>query len=49
MFRAGSKVIAKAYPTERVGVFGVQGGAVQVVEYSELDPALASAARPGSL
>ena len=49
MVCAGSKVIAKAYPTERVGVFGVQGGAVQVVEYSELDPALASAARPGSL
>ena len=45
---AGSKVIAKAYPEERVGVFAKENRALKVVEYSELDPKLASAARPGN-
>ena len=39
----GAKVVAKARPGERVGVFARRGGGVHVVEYSELDPALASA------
>ncbi len=45
---AGAKVVAKANPGERVGVFGLRGGAVEVVEYSELDPALASATDPAT-
>ncbi len=35
--------MAKAYPEERVGVFAMRGGALDVVEYSELDPSQASA------
>lgn len=37
---AGARVLRKAHPQEKVGVFvqrGV-GGAVEVVEYSEMDP-----------
>ena len=30
--------MAKAYPEEKVGVFAQRGEAVEVVEYSELDP-----------
>jgi UDP-N-acetylglucosamine pyrophosphorylase len=30
---AGAKVVEKAYPGERVGVFAQQGNAVMVVEY----------------
>ena len=30
--------MAKAYPEEKVGVFAQRGDAVEVVEYSELDP-----------
>ncbi|XP_075500959.1 UDP-N-acetylglucosamine diphosphorylase 1-like [Primulina tabacum] len=42
---AGAKVVRKAYPQEKVGVFvrRGKGGPVSVVEYSELDPSLASA------
>lgn len=40
-----AKVVRKAYPQEKVGVFVRQGkgGPLSVVEYSELDPSLASA------
>lgn len=31
-------MVAKAYPEEKVGVFAQRGNAVEVVEYSELDP-----------
>ena len=41
---AGAKVVAKAYPEEKVGVFALQGGKVSVVEYSELGPKLAAKA-----
>ncbi|GAB2281292.1 UDP-N-acetylglucosamine diphosphorylase 1 [Dionaea muscipula] len=42
---AAAKVVRKAYPQEKVGVFVQQGkgGPLAVVEYSELDPSLASA------
>jgi len=33
---ASSKMLAKAYPEEKVGVFCVSGGRVRVVEYSDL-------------
>ncbi|OWM87101.1 hypothetical protein CDL15_Pgr027036 [Punica granatum] len=41
---AAAKVVRKAYPQEKVGVFvrRGKGGPLTVVEYSELDPALAS-------
>eukprot|EP00879_Flechtneria_rotunda_P014409 GHRR01015056.1.p1 GENE.GHRR01015056.1~~GHRR01015056.1.p1 ORF type:complete len:409 (+),score=142.06 GHRR01015056.1:496-1722(+) len=43
----GAKVVAKAFPTERVGVFAQDSrGRLQVLEYSELDPAIASAIDP---
>ena len=44
---AGAKVLAKAYPEERVGVFALRGGDTSIVEYSELDPKEASADDPG--
>ncbi|KAL0352664.1 UNVERIFIED_CONTAM: UDP-N-acetylglucosamine diphosphorylase 2 [Sesamum angustifolium] len=42
---AAAKVVRKAYPQEKVGVFvrRGKGGPVSVVEYSELDQSLASA------
>ncbi|GLT32810.1 hypothetical protein SLA2020_074490 [Shorea laevis] len=41
---AAAKVVRKAYPQEKVGVFvrRGKGGPLTVVEYSELDPSLAS-------
>ena len=45
---AGAKVVAKASAEERVGVFVRKAGALQVVEYSELSPADASAIEPGA-
>ncbi|KAG1673574.1 hypothetical protein FOA52_003874 [Chlamydomonas sp. UWO 241] len=44
----GSKAVAKAHPEEKVGVFASRGGALAVLEYSELDPAVASASDPES-
>ena len=41
-------MVAKAYPEERVGVFARRGGRTAVVEYSELDPAVAASQDPGS-
>ena len=35
---AGARVVKKAYPEERVGVFARRGDAITVVEYSELPP-----------
>ncbi|XWS40471.1 hypothetical protein CRYUN_Cryun18bG0142800 [Craigia yunnanensis] len=42
---SAEKVVRKAYPQEKVGVFvrRGKGGPLTVVEYSELDPSLASA------
>ncbi|KAM7259651.1 hypothetical protein ACFE04_015392 [Oxalis oulophora] len=42
---SAAKVVRKAYPQEKVGVFvrRGKGGPLTVVEYSELDPSLASA------
>lgn len=42
---AAAKVVKKAYPQEKVGVFVQRGkgGPLGVVEYSELDPSVASA------
>ena len=31
---AGARVVAKAYPEEKVGVFAQRGGRLEVVEYS---------------
>ena len=39
--------MAKAYPEEKVGVFAQRGDAVEVVEYSELDPQEAASVDPG--
>ncbi|EPS72269.1 hypothetical protein M569_02483, partial [Genlisea aurea] len=41
---AAAKVVKKAYPQEKVGVFAQRGkgGPISVVEYSELDPSLSS-------
>ncbi len=38
--RISSKVIAKAYPEEKLGVIVVTGGRPAVIEYSDLDPRL---------
>ncbi len=56
----GARVVAKAYPEEKVGVFAVRGGgegeerggALTVLEYSEMDPEVATSPdsnRPGRL
>jgi hypothetical protein len=45
--RAGARVVGKAYPEERVGVFARKNGKIEVVEYSELDPAEAAATFDG--
>lgn len=44
----GARVVAKACPEEKVGVFAMRGGALEVVEYSELDPAEACASDPST-
>ena len=36
--QCGSRVVAKSYPEEKVGVFAQRRGKLAVVEYSELDP-----------
>ncbi|XP_059625465.1 UDP-N-acetylglucosamine diphosphorylase 1 isoform X1 [Cornus florida] len=47
---AGAKVVRKAYPQEKVGVFvrRGKGGPLSVVEYNELDPSLASEINQGT-
>ncbi len=45
---AGARVVAKAYPEERVGVFARKDGRIEVVEYSELDPQEAAATLGGT-
>uniref|UniRef100_A0A2P2LK45 Uncharacterized protein n=1 Tax=Rhizophora mucronata TaxID=61149 RepID=A0A2P2LK45_RHIMU len=47
---AAAKVVRKAYPQEKVGVFvrRGKGGPLTVVEYSELDQSLASAINQGT-
>ena len=44
--QCAARVVAKAHPEEKVGVFARRGGRLEVVEYSELDPSEASAADP---
>eukprot|EP00798_Chlamydomonas_sp_ICE-L_P026929 gene26929-4552_t len=44
----GARTVAKASPEERVGVFASRDDRLSVVEYSELDPAKASAVDPSS-
>lgn len=44
---AGARVIVKAHPEEKVGVFACREGHVEVVEYSEMDPQEAASVDPG--
>ena len=44
---AGARVVAKAYPEEKVGVFAQRGGHTEVVEYSEMEPQEAASIDPG--
>ncbi|KAK9832988.1 hypothetical protein WJX74_003678 [Apatococcus lobatus] len=44
----GARVVAKAYPEEKVGVFAQRGSRIEVVEYSELDPGEAASTDPGT-
>jgi hypothetical protein len=44
----GCKVVAKACPEEKVGVFATKAGGLHVLEYSELEPAKASALDPAT-
>lgn len=44
----GARVVAKAYPEEKVGVFARRGAHVEVVEYSEMDPEEAASVDPGT-
>ena len=46
--QCGARVVAKAYPEEKVGVFARRNGRLEVVEYSELDPEEASAINPNT-
>lgn len=43
---AGARVVARASPEEKVGVFARRSGAIQVVEYSELGPDVAASVNP---
>lgn len=42
----GARVVAKAHPEEKVGVFARRGAHVEVVEYSEMDPQEAASVDP---
>ena len=44
---AGARVLVKAHPEEKVGVFACREGHVEVVEYSEMDPQEAASVDPG--
>jgi UDP-N-acetylglucosamine/UDP-N-acetylgalactosamine diphosphorylase len=44
--QCGARVVAKAYPEEKVGVFARKCGRLVVVEYSELDVAQATSVDP---
>jgi len=46
---AGARVVAKAHPEEKVGVFARRGTHVEVVEYSEMDPQEAASVDPSKL
>lgn len=47
--QVGARVLAKAYPEEKVGVFAyTPDGSLQCLEYSELDPAQASSINPAT-
>ena len=48
LLNAGARVVTKAYPEEKVGVFAQRGEGVEVVEYSELDPQEAASTDPGT-
>ena len=41
-------MVAKAHANEAVGVFARAAGKLQVVEYSEMDPAEAASTDPGA-
>lgn len=43
---AGSKVVPKAFDEEKVGVFGIMNGRLQVIEYSDLPAELARRKHP---
>jgi UDP-N-acetylglucosamine/UDP-N-acetylgalactosamine diphosphorylase len=45
---AAAKVVAKAYPAEPVGVFALRNHRCEVVEYSEIAPAIAEVCAPPS-
>lgn len=44
----GARVVAKAHPEEKVGVFARRGAHVEVVEYSEMDPQEAASVDPST-
>lgn len=44
--QVGARVVARAGPEEKVGVFARRGSGLEVVEYSEMDPEEASAVNP---
>ncbi|KAL0052616.1 hypothetical protein WJX82_004822 [Trebouxia sp. C0006] len=44
----GARVVAKAHPEEKVGVFACRGAHVEVVEYSEMDPQEAASVDPNT-
>ena len=45
---AGARVLSKAYPEEKVGVFAAENSRLRVIEYSELPPEKASATDPAT-